>query len=81
LACGGTDILTRRRDHFRRLAQDHERRSSEGCRPGDLAPEQEQRVEAIRARRARYHVDLYVKYAQAARYPWLQVEADPPEPE
>jgi hypothetical protein len=28
----------------------------------------------------RYHFDLYAKYERAARYPWLPVEPDPPEP-
>jgi hypothetical protein len=28
-----------------------------------------------------YHRDLAAKYERAARYPWLPVEPDPPEPE
>jgi hypothetical protein len=30
---------------------------------------------------AEYHMKLVEKYEHAARYPWLPVEADPPEPE
>jgi hypothetical protein len=33
-----------------------------------------------RHRRYEYHLWLAVKYAEAARYPWLPVEPDPPEP-
>jgi cytochrome c-type biogenesis protein CcmH/NrfG len=29
----------------------------------------------------RYHFKMAEKYARAARYPWLSVEPDPPEPE
>jgi hypothetical protein len=29
---------------------------------------------------AEYHARLRRKYEHAARYPWLQVEADPPPP-
>jgi hypothetical protein len=32
-------------------------------------------------RRFTYHARLCEKYRRAARYPWLPVEADPPEPE
>ena len=28
-----------------------------------------------------YHMDLRYKYQRAARYPWLPVASDPPEPE
>ena len=31
--------------------------------------------------RAAYHASLRRKYEHAARYPWLPVEPDPPEPE
>ena len=31
--------------------------------------------------RTRYHRSLVSKYRRAARYPWLPVESDPPEPE
>jgi hypothetical protein len=32
------------------------------------------------AKQARYHARLERKYRRAARYPWLPVEPDPPEP-
>jgi hypothetical protein len=31
--------------------------------------------------RAEHHASLARKYEYAARYPWLPVEADPPEPD
>jgi hypothetical protein len=31
--------------------------------------------------RAAYHARLRQKYEEAARYPWLPVDSDPPEPE
>jgi hypothetical protein len=33
------------------------------------------------ARRLAYHEAMYHKYERAARYPWLPVPTDPPEPE
>lgn len=33
------------------------------------------------ARRVAYHAAMARKYRRAARYPWLPVEPDPPEPE
>jgi hypothetical protein len=39
------------------------------------------RGEVISAERDRWHAALAAKYLRAARYPWLSVEPDPPEPE
>jgi FtsZ-interacting cell division protein ZipA len=36
---------------------------------------------ALSRRRMDYHRDLAEKYERAARYPWLPVAPDPPEPE
>jgi hypothetical protein len=57
--------LRRRSQRFMRLAYDHEDMSY--TRPGDPV--------------ASYHDRLSWKYQQAARYPWLSVPPDPPEPE
>jgi hypothetical protein len=35
----------------------------------------------ISYRKSWWHFDLTMKYWRAARYPWLPVEPDPPEPE
>lgn len=39
------------------------------------------RTLALRLAWAEYHESLALKYEHAARYPWLPVEPDPPEPE
>jgi hypothetical protein len=44
----------------------------------------EERLKADEVRRAQasaYYIDLIQKYERAARYPWLPVAPDPPEPE
>lgn len=35
----------------------------------------------FRTAKGRWHYALALKYAEAARYPWLPVAPDPPEPE
>jgi hypothetical protein len=52
-------------------------------KPSDFAPYCGQMVRAMlrSPRLAAYHADLRRKYEHAARYPWLFVEPDPPEPE
>jgi hypothetical protein len=40
----------------------------------------DRRQSAYHARQANYHASLAQKYLDAARYPWLPVEPDPPEP-
>jgi hypothetical protein len=42
---------------------------------------QEGEIAADLAKTAAYHERLWRKYEHAARYPWLPVEPDPPEPE
>jgi hypothetical protein len=37
--------------------------------------------EKSKDRRIAFHASMYRKYERAARYPWLAVEPDPPEPE
>ncbi len=39
-----------------------------------------QMLEAHQLKLAKYHYDMARKYEHAARYPWLPVEPDPPEP-
>lgn len=39
------------------------------------------RLSSVRAEWIEYHRRLATKYRRAARYPWLSVEPDPPEPE
>jgi hypothetical protein len=68
--------LQRRRDRFERLFSHH--RGLAGPRvirsfdPGNPV---------FKTARGRWHWDLSMKYGEAARYPWLPLPPDPPEPE
>jgi hypothetical protein len=88
------DDLRRRRTHFLERADDHSvyavyyRRlvrivADERTSPGGSDPREQfflaEEEDAWR-RRADYHESLIVKYERAARYPWLPVAPDPPEP-
>jgi hypothetical protein len=79
----GAAAIQRRRAHLQRLADHHaemarQLRSSHGSiiRPGGVYVH----VPLTHPRLADYHEDLARKYERAARYPWLPVEPDPPEP-
>jgi hypothetical protein len=48
--------------------------------PGSVPRGVDFRGEVISAERDRWHAALAAKYLRAARYPWLSVEHDPPEP-
>ena len=43
----------------------------------NLAPAEQARA----LRRVKHHWELIGKYQRAARYPWLPIEPDPPEPD
>ena len=47
--------------------------------PSPLPPPSPAELDATR-RAAEYHEAMALKYERAARYPWLPVEPDPPEP-
>jgi hypothetical protein len=49
--------------------------------PSDADPPWFRSWRMSQARRIAYHESMMEKYARAARYPWLPVEPDPPEPE
>jgi hypothetical protein len=38
-------------------------------------------VDGLRARRELWNYQMFQKYEHSARYPWLPVEPDPPEPQ
>jgi hypothetical protein len=74
---------------LRQRAAYHEKIELEAATVGELAPAawwpEAARVQARAAVRANAairdrHARLKEKYLRAARYPWLPVEADPPEP-
>jgi hypothetical protein len=65
--------MRQRREHRLRLALKHEVLSAllrDGHADTSRDPE-----------RADRHKALHIKYEHAARYPWLPIEPDPPEPE
>jgi hypothetical protein len=85
--------LKRRSDDLTVRAQDHARRASfyHLYTPGvdehlraTLEPQERSAVEDRKTRLLgviAYHEAMARKYDRAARYPWLPVEPDPPEPE
>ena len=87
ILAGGKMEGDRRSVRFRRLWAEHSLvmepnidkvKESLALRPGDRS---DWAVEARKAvARTEYHGKLVVKYDLAARYPWLPVWPDPPEP-
>ncbi len=75
---GGTSILLglrNRKREFRAYVQIHR---ADAAR---LIRQHHPRDSALLQRRVEHHLKMGVKYERAARYPWLPVEPDPPEPE
>jgi hypothetical protein len=70
LAMGLLAAFRQRAEGFARLSEAHLRAAA------DLHPPRKHG----RIPRADWHALLGEKYRQAARYPWLPVEPDPPEP-
>jgi hypothetical protein len=65
LLMGMVDVALRRRVYLLSRSQYHD---------------QKRGSQLYMDRVAKYHYDLARKYEYAARYPWLSVEPDPPEP-
>jgi hypothetical protein len=62
----------------------HRMSGSDGrAHPNQLVPllDEQRRIVAGLVRKISYHESLARRYERAARYPWLPVEPDPPEPE
>ncbi len=82
--------LKRRMHDFSRRAEYHLLRADElakGCVFGKMFRDDPDRSRASQHEAERqnfrvvaFHANLGVKYARAARYPWLSVAPDPPEP-
>ena len=95
LMIGGGVLLKQRRDDFLSLAQSHQMEVASSTARGEalksrfggtsgMAIEEIMRLHRVYDRmmdRADHHASLARKYERAARYPWLPVEPDPPEPE
>jgi hypothetical protein len=95
LMIGGGVVLKQRRDYFLSLAQSHQKEVASSTARGNalksrfggtagMTVEEITRLHDDYERmmdRADHHASLARKYEEAARYPWLPVEPDPPEPE
>jgi hypothetical protein len=95
LIIGAGVLLKQRRDYFLALVQSHQKEVASSMaranalksRFGDtsgMTVEDITRLHGDHDRmidRADHHASLARKYEDAARYPWLPVEPDPPEPE
>ena len=95
LMIGGGILLKQRRDYFRSLVQSHQKEvDASNARGNGLKARigrtsETDREEILRLHRdyermtdrAEHHSLLVRKYERAARYPWLLVEPDPPEPD
>jgi hypothetical protein len=94
LMIGGGVLLKQRRDYFLSLAQSHQKEAASSTLRGaaykwrlggtsGMTVEEIMRLHRVYDRmmdRADHHASLARKYERAARYPWLPVESDPPEP-
>jgi hypothetical protein len=95
LMIGGGVLLKHRRDYFLLLAQSHQKEAASSTARGEALKSRFGRTSGMsneeimqlygnhdRMRdRADHHAAMARKYLRAARYPWLLVEPDPPEPE
>jgi hypothetical protein len=91
---GGVLLVRQRRDYFLTLAQSHHNEAAASMARGTalksrLASKSEMSAEVGQLYRdyermmdrANHHTAMAHKYEHAARYPWLLVEPDPPEPD
>jgi hypothetical protein len=79
VALAASIVIERRRHHFRTLAERHS--SAELSCLGLAGRLDSPALAASWKRKAERCARLAQKYRRAARYPWLPVEPDPPEPE
>jgi hypothetical protein len=75
--------LKRRSERFGHLARYHQggRVSILAFGTDRICRQMNERGEVVSNRANRWHEVLEKKYREAARYPWLPVAPDPPEPE
>jgi hypothetical protein len=95
LTIGGGVWLKQRRDYFRLLAQSHQKEVAASKARGEALKSRfggtsgmsdEEIMHLYRnydlmMDRAAHHAAMTRKYQHAARFPWLLVEPDPPEPD
>jgi hypothetical protein len=95
LMIGGGVLLKQRRDYFLLLAQSHQKEVTSSTARGEALKSRFGRTSGMSNEeimqlyrdyggmvdRADHHAAMAEKYRQAARYPWLPVALDPPEPQ
>jgi hypothetical protein len=80
LACAARVLLLERRERFARLARQHSS-APPVTWPTCATPGVVERQRFWSKLSAAWHAEMAQKYQHAARYPWLPVAPDPPEPE
>ena len=91
---GGVLLIRQRRDYFLALAQSHHNEEASSKARGTALKSRLGSTSEMSAEvgqlyrdyermtdRADHHAAMARKYEHAARYPWLLVEPDPPEPD
>jgi len=95
LMIGGVVLLKQRREYFLSLVESHQKEVDSSTARGKALKSRFGLTSAMTTEeimhlhrehdrmmdRADYHASLARKYEHAARYPWLFVEPDPPEPD
>jgi hypothetical protein len=91
---GGALLIRQRRDYFLTLAQSHQNEAASSMARGSALKSRLGSTSGMGIEigqlyrdydrikdRADHHAAMAHKYEHAARYPWLLVEPDPPEPD
>jgi hypothetical protein len=73
-------VTIERRNRFRKIAAHHQAQFKKLASQGNI-PLFAGSSDAPIVRRLEWHESMRLRYEDAARYPWLRVEPDPPEPE
>jgi hypothetical protein len=73
-------VTIERRNRFRKIAADQQAQFRKLVSQGHLILFAGSSDDPI-MRRLEWHESMRLKYERAARYPWLSVDHDPPEPE
>jgi hypothetical protein len=95
LMIGGGVLLKQRREYFVSVSQSHQKEVDSSTARGNALKSRFGRTSAMTTEeimqlhrdydrmkdRADHHASLVRKYEHAARYPWLPVGPDPPEPD
>jgi hypothetical protein len=81
IVLGPLAYLGQRSKRFGQISRVHVRAMSDGAIEAANLKRRGDPRSKLASARADYHQAMWLKYFHAARYPWLPVEPDPPEPE